>query len=225
MNSPCRVAPHFIHRHRLRPPLRVAPPPGPVLRPALSSFVACDQGMDPQPPALYSPNLGEVARASLARVTELCGAAFWRKNRFYYILAAGASPIHLSSESWPFRHDRPPLRPTPRGARGDVPTSRLALPVRSSTRGLHGLPRFGCDHRRARLMHDQAQSHLGSLIALTTSRHDTTMPFTSRPAATASTTQSLADGHVTHSSVATRSSLRPPLLPYARGFKPPCLTP
>ena len=34
--------------------------------------------------ALASPNLGEVARAaSLARVTELCGAAFWRKNPFY----------------------------------------------------------------------------------------------------------------------------------------------
>ena len=31
----------------------------------------------------FSPHLGEVARASLARVTELCGAAFWRKNLFY----------------------------------------------------------------------------------------------------------------------------------------------
>ena len=29
--------------------------------------------------SIFSPHLGEVARASLARVTELCGAAFWRK--------------------------------------------------------------------------------------------------------------------------------------------------
>ena len=33
-----------------------------------------------------SPRLGEVARASLARGAELCGAAFWRKNQFYSFL-------------------------------------------------------------------------------------------------------------------------------------------
>ena len=113
----------------------------------------------------------------------------------------------------------------PRPARGDVPTSRLALPVRSSTRlevctafltsaAITGAP-SSCTTK---------PSHLGSLIALTTSRHDTAPPFTSRPAATASPTQPLDRGHVTHSSVATRSSLRPPVLPYARGFKPPCFT-
>ena len=33
----------------------------------------------------FSPHLGEVARASLARVTELCGAAFFGENLFYTI--------------------------------------------------------------------------------------------------------------------------------------------
>ena len=32
----------------------------------------------------FSPHLGGVARVSLARVTELCGAAFWRKHLFYF---------------------------------------------------------------------------------------------------------------------------------------------
>ena len=38
----------------------------------------------------FSPHLGEVARAFLARVTELCGAAFWRKHRFYWRLHSGS---------------------------------------------------------------------------------------------------------------------------------------
>ena len=33
--------------------------------------------------SVFNPHLGEVARASLARVTELCGATFWRKSQFY----------------------------------------------------------------------------------------------------------------------------------------------
>ena len=39
---------------------------------------ACSPGAKPpmQMPSGFSPHLGEVARASLARVTELCGAAF-----------------------------------------------------------------------------------------------------------------------------------------------------
>ena len=35
---------------------------------------------------LFSPHLGEVARAFLVRVTELCVAAYWRKNLLYSIL-------------------------------------------------------------------------------------------------------------------------------------------
>ena len=101
--------------------------------------------------------------------------------------AAGASPRHLSSESWPFLHDRPNLRPTP----------------------------------RAWLMHDQTQP----LESLITSRHDTTPPFTSRPAATLLPLPQPCGAFtvVTHSSTVARSSLRPPVLPYARGFKPPLL--
>ena len=34
----------------------------------------------------FGPHLGEVLRAFLVRETELCGAAFWRKNLFYSII-------------------------------------------------------------------------------------------------------------------------------------------
>ena len=76
--------------------------------------------------AVFSPHLGEVARASLARVTELCGAAFWRQNLFYYMweVARGLCVPVLSLD----RHavaggaalwsSRPCLQSTPRGSKG-----------------------------------------------------------------------------------------------------------
>ena len=52
---------------------------------------------------VFSPPLCEVARASLARGTELCGAAFWRKNLFSSILFSHRKlqRNHIATKSHP----------------------------------------------------------------------------------------------------------------------------